>query len=102
EAENYFAVFYSKNIPPNGPNYTRFQNLTFDNLYEQLLKTSDNTKYEIIKEMNKILIEEMPVVPLYYDVSIRLIQPYVKGLKANVMNTLNLKEVRIDKGIGKG
>lgn len=96
EAENYFAVFYSKNIPPNGPNYTRFQNLTFDNLYEKLLKTSDNTKYEIIKEMNKILIEEMPVVPLYYDVSIRLIQPYVRGLKANVMNTLNLKEVKID------
>lgn len=102
EAENYFAVFYSKNIPPNGPNYTRFQNLTFDNLYEKLLKTSDNTKYEIIEEMNKILIEEMPVVPLYYDVSIRLIQLYVKGLKVNVMNTLNLKEVRIDRGVGKG
>lgn len=98
EAENYFAVFYSKNIPPNGPNYTRFQNSTFDNLYEKLLQTADNRKYEIIKEMNKILIEEMPVIPLYYDVSIRLIQPYVKGLKANVMNTLNLKEVKIERG----
>ena len=62
------------------------------------MQTADNRKYEIIKEMNKILIEEMPVVPLYYDVSIRLIQPYVKGLKANVMNALNLKEVKIERG----
>jgi peptide/nickel transport system substrate-binding protein len=97
EAENYFAIFYSKNIPPNGPNYTRFSHPQYDKLYEQLLNTADESKYKIIKEMNEILIEEMPVVPLYYDVSIRLIQPYVQGLKPNKMNMLNLKEVKVKK-----
>ena len=94
DAENYFAIF-SNNIPPKGPNYTHFKNNTFDELYLSLLKTSNADKYEIIKQMNKILIEEMPVVPLYYDVSIRLLQPYVKGLNTNPMNNLNLKYTKI-------
>jgi ABC-type transport system substrate-binding protein len=95
DAENYFAIFFSNNIPPKGPNYTHFKNNTFDELYLSLLKTSNVDKYEIIKQMNKILIEEMPVVPLYYDVSIRLLQPYVKGLNTNPMNNLNLKYTKI-------
>ncbi|MFK7971799.1 MAG: ABC transporter substrate-binding protein, partial [Bacteroidia bacterium] len=35
DAENYLALFYSKNIPPNGPNVTRFQQPAFDRLYQQ-------------------------------------------------------------------
>ena len=35
DAENYFAVFYSKNGSP--PNYTRFNNKHFDELYEKAL-----------------------------------------------------------------
>ena len=49
--------------------------------------------------MNKILIEEMPIAPLYYDVTIRLIQPYAR-LKANDEH-INLKEVKIEEN-GKG
>ncbi|WP_204324359.1 hypothetical protein, partial [Stenotrophomonas maltophilia] len=33
DAENYMAMFYSKNPAP--PNYTRYQNPTFDTLYEK-------------------------------------------------------------------
>lgn len=35
DAENYLSVFYSKNPAP--PNYTRFKNSAYDNLYEQAL-----------------------------------------------------------------
>ena len=34
DAENYLALFYSKNFTPHGPNYTRFKNFDFDKLYE--------------------------------------------------------------------
>ena len=32
DAENYLALFYSKNFCPNGPNYTHFSNKEYDNL----------------------------------------------------------------------
>ena len=38
DAENYLALFYSKNFCPGGPNYTHFSNPTYDNYYEMALK----------------------------------------------------------------
>ncbi len=94
DAENYFAVFYSKNGSP--PNYTRFRNKQFDELYEKaLIENDDNKRYEIYHEMEKIIIEECPVVPLYYDEVLRFSQKNILGLTANGLNVLNLKKVKI-------
>ncbi len=94
DAENYFAVFYSKNGAP--PNYTRFSNKQFDALYEKALIENDDAKrFVLFHEMEKILIEEAPVVPLYYDEVLRFSQKNIEGLTANGLNLLNLKRVRI-------
>ncbi len=94
DAENYFAVFYSKNGSP--PNYTRFNNKQFDALYEKTLIENDDAKrFELYHEMEKIIIEEAPVVPLYYDEVLRFSQKNIEGLTANGLNLLNLKRVRI-------
>jgi peptide/nickel transport system substrate-binding protein len=95
DAENYFACFYSKNLSPKGPNYTHFKNKKFDELFERSLNEPDNTKrFEIYKEMDKILIDEAPVVPLFYDQVFRLVNNNIEGLELNPMNLLNLKRVR--------
>ena len=94
DAENYFAVFYSKNGSP--PNYTRFSNKQFDALYENALIENDDTKrFELYREMEKIIIDEAPVVPLYYDEVLRFSQKNIEGLTANGLNLLNLKSVKI-------
>ncbi len=94
DAENYFAVFYSKNGSP--PNYTRFRNVAFDVLYEKALAENDDAKrYELYHEMEKIIIEEAPVVPLFYDEVLRFSQKNVEGLTANAINLLNLKKVKL-------
>ncbi len=93
DAENYFAVFYSKNSAP--PNYTRFANTNFDSLYETALAENDDAKrYELYHQMDRIIIEEAPVVPLYYDEVLRFSQKNVEGLTPNALNLLNLKRVR--------
>jgi peptide/nickel transport system substrate-binding protein len=46
--------------------------------------------------MDKILIEEAPVVTLYYDEVVRLIQANVTDLGINPINLLTLKHVKID------
>ncbi len=95
DAENYLALFYSKNFAPIGPNYTHFKNDEYDALYETAqLETDDTARYKIYQQMDQLIIDEAPIVPLYYDQSIRLIQNNISGLKSNPMNLLNLKKVR--------
>ncbi len=93
DAENYLSVFYGKNPAP--PNYTRFKNPAFDELYEKaMLVTSDSIRYRLYQDMDRIIIDEAPVVPLWYDQVIHLVQPNVKGFKANGLNLLELRRVR--------
>jgi len=44
--------------------------------------------------MDSIIIEEAPIVPLYYDQVIRLVHNNISGLNKNPMNLLNLKKVK--------
>ena len=95
DAENYLSLFYSKNFTPNGPNYTHFKDDFFDELYEQAISEVDNEKrYDLYQQMDSILIEEAPVVPLYYDQVIRFTRKNVQGLGINPIDLLDLKRVR--------
>jgi peptide/nickel transport system substrate-binding protein len=94
DAENYLAVFYSKNPAP--PNYTRYANPVFDQLYEQSLQeNNDSIRYGLYQQMDRIIVADAPVVPLFYDEVIHLIQPNVHGLGNNGLNSLELRKVYI-------
>lgn len=94
-AENYLSCFYGPNSAPNGPNYSRFRNARFDQLYELLCSSSDATvRNNCIVQMEGILREEMPFIPLFYDESIRLSSRKWDGLKNNPLNHLFLEQVR--------
>lgn len=94
DAESYFAVFYSKNGAP--PNYTRFHNDEYDRLYEKALAENDDAKrYDIYHQMDRIIIEEAPIVPLYYDEVLRFSQKNIEGMEPNALNLLDLKRVKI-------
>ncbi|GAK89119.1 dipeptide-binding ABC transporter [Nonlabens ulvanivorans] len=95
DAENYLSLGYSKNFsPPNGPNYTHFKNETYDQLYEQALTLPNATdRKELYIKMDSIIINEAPIVPLYYDESVRFISKKVSGLETNAVNMLNLTRV---------
>lgn len=95
DAENFMALFYSKNWSPNGPNYTHYSNSQFDYLYEKSQSESnDSIRYDYYQQMDQLLIDNAPVVPLYYDQVVRLVQNNVSGLTTNAMNLLNLKRVK--------
>jgi peptide/nickel transport system substrate-binding protein len=44
--------------------------------------------------MDQILIDDAPIVPLYYDQVIRLVHKNIKDFTTNPMNLLNLKMVK--------
>jgi peptide/nickel transport system substrate-binding protein len=95
DAENYLALFYSKNFSPAGPNKTHFKNAAYDRLYEQAQLEQDTEKrYDLYRQMDRIIVEECPVIPMYYDEVVRLTQNNVQGLKPNPMNQLVLERVQ--------
>ena len=44
--------------------------------------------------MDKIIIDNAVIVPLYYDKALRFSQKNILGLEGNSMNLLNLKRVK--------
>ncbi len=95
DAESFFTMFYSKNPAP--PNYTRFNNPTFDKLYEKALgENNDSLRYALYHEMDRLLIEEAPVIFLFYDESALFARKEVSGLSRNAINLLNLRRVAVE------
>lgn len=95
DAENYLTLFYGPYQAPAGPNYTHFQSARFDSLYRQsLLTTHDSARAALYLQMENLVMEQAPVVVLYYDEVVRLVQNYVTGLNRNPINLVTLKRVR--------
>lgn len=95
DAENYLSVFYGKNPAP--PNYTRYKNPAFDKLYESALsEKNDSLRYKIYQQADQTMMKDAPVVPLWYDMVIHLVQPYVKNFIPNSQNLLELRSVRLN------
>ncbi|MFC5282195.1 ABC transporter substrate-binding protein [Pedobacter alpinus] len=94
DGEIYLSMFYSKNFVPIGPNYTSFNNKEFDKLYESLYKYRDDLeRFKLYQKMDQIVMDEAPVVVLFYDESVNLYQNNISGLSGNAQNLLILKHV---------
>ena len=91
--ENYFSLFYSKNHTPKGPNYTFFSDRNFDELYELIGDKNSISYQKISNDLENIIRRYSPIIPLYYDMSVRIVHQSISGLEANAINQLNLKRV---------
>jgi len=90
DAENYMAMFYSKNPAP--PNYTRYKNPAFDLLYEKSLVTiNDEERYELYRQMDQMVINDAPVIPIWYDMAFHLTQTNLINFEPNALNLLELR-----------
>jgi oligopeptide transport system substrate-binding protein len=92
DAENYLSLFYSRNFSPTGPNYTHFSHPVYDRLFEEtLMILDDSTRYTKYQELDRMIVREAVIVPLYYDQVVRFIPKGLSGLSSNPMNMLHLK-----------
>jgi len=96
EAENYLSLFYSNNFCPVGPNYTHFSNTQFDDWYIQSQQAiNDSIRYDLYQKMDNLIMDESPVIILYYDQVLRFVSNNVTGLGSNPINQLDLRYVKI-------
>lgn len=98
DAENYLSLFYSPNFAPDGPNYMHYKNVVFDSLYVQSQNISDiKIRKDYYRKMDSLIVADAPIVPLYYDMAVRLVSKKVSGLGVNPQNFLVLKRVKKSK-----
>jgi peptide/nickel transport system substrate-binding protein len=94
DGENYLSLFYHPNQSPAGPNYTHFNDKNFDRMFEASYEETDPQKRaEQYRQMDSMVMEQAPVVVLYYDEVLRFIHKNIKGLAGNPSNQLDLKRV---------
>jgi peptide/nickel transport system substrate-binding protein len=95
DAENFLALFHSKNFAPSGPNYTHFSDEQFDALFASAMAVTDQReRREMYRKLNEVIGRSMPVVPLFHDQVNHFVRKEVKGWKVSPVNRLDLREVR--------
>jgi len=95
DEENFLSMFYSKNFSPKGFNYFHYSNPEFDKAFELSLKErNDSVRINLHRKMDQMIIEDAPVIPLFYDEVIRVVNKRISGLGNNPMNLLNVKSVK--------
>jgi len=89
------TVFYSKN--PATQNYTRYKSEQFDELFEKSLAEQNySIRYDLYRQADQVMVNDAPVVPLWYDQAIHLVQPNVLGFEPNGLNLLELRKTHMD------
>lgn len=95
DGENFLSMFYSKNKVPYGPNYTAFYNKEFDQLFEKsYYETNNEKRFELYRKMDQMVMDYAPVVPLFYDQSVVMLQNNISGYSFNPLSLMILKRVR--------
>ena len=94
DADNFLTLFYSKYVAPDGPYKTRFEDTAFDQLFIEARKTDNTfTRFSNYHKMDQIIVDQAPVIVLYYEEVLNLTQKNITGAKTNTMNTLSLEKV---------
>lgn len=99
DPENFLKLFYGKTVPEDNtassfPNFSRFKNENFDQLYEKALATiDDDMRDKYFHQCDSILVSEAAFMPIYYDEYIRLLQLKVKAFPQNAMEYRDFSRV---------
>jgi oligopeptide transport system substrate-binding protein len=73
-------------IKNSGFNRTNWSDPEFDRLYEEVMRTPDQAKrLELMQQMEKILTDAMPILPIYYYTEQYLMDPSVHGWADNLL-----------------
>jgi oligopeptide transport system substrate-binding protein len=77
----------------NGPGYI---NLSSDALLDAAAGSADaGRRREVLENSERLMLEDYPVIPLYFFVSKRLIKPCVHGVVANPSNHIRAQTLAL-------
>jgi oligopeptide transport system substrate-binding protein len=94
DPNNFLDLF----LTGGGNNNTGFADPRYDKMIQELApaaKTREE-RFAVFHEAETLLMEQMPIVPIYTYTSKHLIHSSVKGMPSNLMDSMNLKYVWLE------
>ncbi len=75
-------VFHSDSVPPLGANRGRYRNAAADALIERAERMPDLAAQAVVyRELQRLLLEDLPYIPLWYEDQIMATRPGVQGYR---------------------
>jgi oligopeptide transport system substrate-binding protein len=90
--QNFLFLFYGKHVPEDineisYPNVTRYKNSEYDQLYSQALSAaSKKESYALLAEAEAIMMDDAPIMVLWYNEKYKLIRSNIRNFYTNPMN----------------
>ncbi len=79
-------------------NDTGFANANYDRLFAAALAARDDAaRYEIYQQMDALLVEELPILPIYFYTRVLAMSPKVKGLYPTLLDNHPYKYIWLEK-----
>jgi len=86
DAQNFLSVLLRTGVPENVVGYS---NPRFDALCDAADKEQDEQKrIQLYREAERIAVQDVPWIPIYFQRDVELIKPYVKGIRDSLMGHL--------------
>ncbi len=81
----------------NGNNDTLWGNPEYDRLFQSALTAKNDTdRYEIYQKMDAILVDEVPVIPIYFYTRVHALSPRVKGYYPTLLDNHPYKYIYLE------
>lgn len=96
DPNNFLDLF----ITNGGNNNTGYANERYDDMILQQAPraATQEERFEIFYDAETLLMEQMPIIPIYTYATRHLVHPSVEGMTPNLMDSLNLKYVKLVPG----
>ncbi len=90
-------TFLDMFLTGGGNNQTGWSNKTYDALIAQASRTADQAaRHEVFQKAEAILLEEMPVIPIYTYTRVKLLHPDVKNWNPTILDHHPYKNVYLE------
>jgi oligopeptide transport system substrate-binding protein len=95
DPNNFLDLF----ITGGGNNNTGYSNPEYDDIILRRAPSAPtrDERYSLFREAEAMLMESMPIIPIYTYTSKHLTHPSVKGMPSNLMDSLNIRYVWLDR-----
>ncbi len=94
---NTFADMY---VTGGENNNTGFSKAEYDKIIADAAKEPDQLKrMQILESAERMLMDEMPIIPLYFYVSRNMVRPWVRGFYNNLQDTHPIQAIWIDRNV---
>ena len=103
--DNFLSISYGGFVPSSltessYPNSSRYVNKEYDKLYDDAISSIDEArKNELCLKAEQMMLNDAPIIPLWYNENYRLLQTTISGYQPSVMHIQNLIHVKKTKTV---